>query len=147
MIYEIVCNITNEKYIGGTLTTLTQRMYKHKDSQNICKSKQIIDRGDFTVKVIETLENPSKNDLLMREKYHINNNICINKQSPIRTLEEKIIYTKQYGAEYIKKNAKKIYDNKSQFVKCDCGLDVKKFSMSHHKKSKIHTKLLNNEEV
>ena len=64
MIYEIHCNKTNEKYIGSTFN-LAKRIISHRSNKatkgnGVCKSRQIIDRGDFTLKVIETLENKTK---------------------------------------------------------------------------------------
>ena len=47
VIYEIVCNITGERYIGSTLN-YSDRKCKHKrdiDSKKKCESSKIIKRG------------------------------------------------------------------------------------------------------
>ena len=53
-IYQIVCNITGEVYIGSTKAYLTDRMSKHLNENNMhdCVSKRIIDRGDYTHQVL-----------------------------------------------------------------------------------------------
>ena len=55
IIYEIVCNITGERYIGSTTTSLKLRLKSHKDMKrrHRCSSKQIIQRGDFVSRVLE----------------------------------------------------------------------------------------------
>ena len=55
IIYEIVCNITGERYIGSTKQELKKRIEKHKDvkQKHPCSSKQIIQRGDFVSRVLE----------------------------------------------------------------------------------------------
>ena len=37
IIYEIVCNITGERYIGSTIRSLDERMSNHKNNQNSTK--------------------------------------------------------------------------------------------------------------
>ena len=55
IIYEIVCNITGERYIGSTKQKLNKRMTSHRDKKRKCKcsSKQIINRGDYQVNILE----------------------------------------------------------------------------------------------
>ena len=108
MIYEIICNITNEKYYGSTKRR--DRLKYHKSASNSCVSRQIIDRGDYIFRIIETLDNPTKHALLTKEKEYIKNNECINKMSPIRTLEE----LKEYEKEY---NKKQYASNKNDILK------------------------------
>jgi hypothetical protein len=121
MIYEIVCNITNEKYYGST--KLQNRLQFHKAISNKCNSKQIIDRGNYIFRIIETLDNPTKIELLTKEKEYIKNNECINKYSPIRTIEELRAYEKKKNDEkyllnkedILKKN-KEYYDNNKEKI-------------------------------
>ena len=54
IIYEIVCNISGERYIGSTSQKLNRRMSAHRDKRkNVCKSKQIIIREDYQVNILE----------------------------------------------------------------------------------------------
>ena len=51
-IYEIVCNITGERYIGSTTKKLSRRLTNHKEKTNLCKSRQIIEKGDFYINLL-----------------------------------------------------------------------------------------------
>jgi len=59
IIYEIVCNITGERYIGSTTTLLKYRIQKHvygaksNHPKSNYRSKEIINRGDYVVNVLE----------------------------------------------------------------------------------------------
>jgi len=53
-VYEIVCNQTNERYIGSTKLRMCLRKALHKMKTNGCKSRQIIDRGDYVINVLQT---------------------------------------------------------------------------------------------
>ncbi len=59
IIYEIVCNITGERYIGSTKNTLKQRIHSHtygarsNNPRSNYKSKQIIVRGDYQENILE----------------------------------------------------------------------------------------------
>ena len=155
MIYEIHCNKTNENYIGSTFN-LSKRIISHRSNKaekGVCKSRQIIDRGDFTIKVIETLQNPTKQELLTREKYYIKSKECINILSPIDTPEERKEKmsergklwrerNKEYKAkknkEYQEINKEKINLQRSAIIHCTCGADIAKWSLHNHKKTKFH---------
>jgi hypothetical protein len=168
MIYEIVCNITNEKYYGSTTTTETRRLDSHKCKSNTCTSKQIIDRGSYTFNVIERLDNPTKLELLIKEKEYITRNECINKLIPAQTEEElknnikngKVIYykknedrLKEYGKEWYFKNKEKTLGNVHKYYKknrdlillknkevimCECGVNYTYGNKLRHQQSKKH---------
>jgi len=87
-IYKIVCNDTNEVYYGSTCQYLCNRKTCHKDSKNICRSRPIIDRGNWDIVLVEHFPCNSKEELLMRERYYVDNNECINKFRPIISKEE-----------------------------------------------------------
>ena len=53
-VYEIVCNQTNERYIGSTSLRMCLRKALHKTKNNGCRSRQIIDRGDYVINVLQT---------------------------------------------------------------------------------------------
>ena len=69
-VYCIHCNITGDNYVGSTRNTINIRMRSHKCKANKCQSKHILARGDYTVEVLEVVFD---NDLIMREKYYMNN--------------------------------------------------------------------------
>jgi hypothetical protein len=108
IIYKITCNETGEVYYGSTTLSLNRRILMHK---SLCKrwkegkcgfttSYQIIDRGNYSYSLIETVECENKYQLEQRERYYIENNECINKVIPCRTIQE------WYEANKDKKNEK-----------------------------------------
>ena len=79
IIYEIVCNITGERYIGSTKQKLEYRIQKHRwgaksnHPTSNYKSKQIMLRGDYQVNIIE------EGDFGMeREQYYIETLVNVN---------------------------------------------------------------------
>ena len=52
-VYEIVCNQTGERYIGSTCLRICLRKALHKMKTNGCKSKQIVERNDFVINVLQ----------------------------------------------------------------------------------------------
>lgn len=95
IIYEIKCNETNEIYIGSTTQSIKQRMKTHR-RDNICISKQIIERNNYSVNILEELEFIDIKDLRIREQYYIDTTICINKINSYRSYEESLEYQKEY---------------------------------------------------
>lgn len=106
-IYKIVCNITGEQYIGGTIQKLSQRLTTHvvnKNKNNGCKSKNIILRGDYQIVLIENYPCDNKEELAKKEREHIEANICVNKNIPTRTREEYIETNRELISLYHKNN-------------------------------------------
>jgi len=89
-VYKIVCNITGEVYIGSCITTLAKRFYQHKHKNNTCSSKQITDRGDCVIVLIEAYPCENKSELFKRERYHYDRIPNINKYRPFVTEVESI---------------------------------------------------------
>jgi len=90
-IYKIVCNITGEQYIGGTIQKLSQRLTQHvrdKNKDKGYKSKEIILRGDYQIILIENYPCNSKEELERKEREHIEANVCVNKYITTRTRKE-----------------------------------------------------------
>ena len=90
-IYKIVCNITGEQYIGGTIQKLSQRLTQHvrdKNKDKKCKSKEIILRGDYQIILIENYPCNNKEELERKEREYIESNVCVNKYIPTRTDKE-----------------------------------------------------------
>ena len=108
MIYEIVCNETGERYIGSTFeTTLARRLSGHKceSKKNITtKSKQIIDRGNYYINLLQKVDVNTRDELRMKEREWIDKLDCINKiKRPFITKEESLEYLKEYRKQNITK--------------------------------------------
>jgi hypothetical protein len=96
IIYKITCNETGEVYFGSTTLSLNSRISMHKTNCKRWKegkygfttSFNIIDRGNYSYRLIETVECEDKKQLEARERYYIENNECINKFIPCRTQKE-----------------------------------------------------------
>ena len=151
MIYEILCNETGQKYYGSTYKN--NRLLAHKCSSNNTMSKSIIERGNYTFKIIEKLNNPLKNELLLKEKEYILNNDCINKYSPLRTIEEKKNQNIKTASNFYYNNKENIltcrklsYNNNKENISnmrkipllCKCGSQYTFHNKSRHEKTKKH---------
>ncbi len=102
IVYEIKCNQTNEIYIGSTSKNLKVRMRLHVLSKG-CVSKQIIERNNYSVNVLEEIEFMDIKELRMKEQIYINNVVCINKRTAYmfdedaeKRKEKKKKYQKEY---------------------------------------------------
>jgi hypothetical protein len=148
LVYAIICNETGEQYIGSTTTSLIQRLSVHKaPSQNReCKSRQIIDRNNYYVKVLED-KFDSREEMLWRERFYIETEECVNKGLPISTKEEinakkalrdktdkarqehKNYYTahaediKQKSREWYLSNKERVKEYRKTRITCECGKD------------------------
>jgi hypothetical protein len=170
-IYKLHCNITGEDYYGST-KNYYHRVIVHKCStekqlsKRQCKSRQIIDRGNYTFSTIE--ECPIE-DIKIRERYYFENFPCINQVIPFKTREEilqdmrnrgKSDIAKKYKAEYRAKHKDELcekqkarYNNNKEEHKerrkasayvCVCGINVSSTSnRCQHEKSQRHQKFIN----
>ena len=134
-IYQIVDNINDNKYIGSTCKTLKTRLSEHKSDykrflkglyHNV-KSFDIIKNNDYNIELLEDCDIKTKNELLARERFFIENNECLNKVIPGRTKKEYKIVSKDKIRE--------------KFI-CICGGNYTHCNKSHHFKSIKHQKLL-----
>jgi group I intron endonuclease len=147
-IYCIECLETGEKYIGST-KNFHRRMIQHKSDakrrKRPPKSKQIIDRGNYTSCIVEEVEDDGK--LLEREQYHINATECINKVNPFGF--DKKAYDKEYGKWYREENHEKekvrwtFYNqaNREKYrekIVCECGHTCTLRNKARHRRSKKH---------
>ena len=95
-IYKIVCNITGEVYVGSCNNqTLLHRLRRHKNNLD-CSSKQIMQRGNYRIELIEEIDNKTKDELFWRERYWFERIDCINIYRPIVTKEEEKPKEKEY---------------------------------------------------
>jgi hypothetical protein len=119
-IYKIVCN--GLTYYGSTCEpTLARRLaghvahYKHykKGKGVYMRSFDIIETGEYSIILVEGFVCDTKDQLHARERYYIENNECINKYIPGRTLKE----WRDTHKEYIKEQAKIYQDTHKEHRK------------------------------
>ncbi len=161
-IYKIECGETGRIYIGSTIQTLKQRLCQHKSeskygrlesNRNKCATKDFINPS---ITLIENYSCDTKEKLLMRELYWMQNIECINTVRPILSKEERAQANKRYDIkkrekykEQIKERKKKYYENNKEKINrknrekitCECGCIIARGNMADHKKSKKHIKL------
>ena len=129
LIYEIICNETNERYIGSTFEpTVARRIAAHRAKSNDCCSKQIICRGNYSYGLLETVLVNSRDELRMKEREWFDKLPNINKFKPYVTKDELIEYQteyreqnkdkiRQYMKEYGEQNKDKLKEYKKEYRK------------------------------
>lgn len=88
-IYQLVCRITGEKYVGSTVMKLEYRLHGHMNTTSGCSSRIIIERGDYYIDLLEEYSCNTIKDLRMREREWFDKGGWINKKRPYITNEEK----------------------------------------------------------
>ena len=137
-IYKLVSPHTDEIYIGSTTQKLCNRMGQHlrdfKIGKNKCTCVKLLELGEVKIILIEECPCDTKEQLLKRERYYIENTVCVNKYIPGRTIKEyyednkerllkiqKVHYETnkekitQYRKEYLEKNKEKISQQRKGF--------------------------------
>jgi hypothetical protein len=116
-IYKIVDNTNGNVYIGSTCEpTLAHRLAKHrghyreylKGGNRYITSFKILENNDYSIVLLEEFPCETKDQLLARERFYIENNGCINKKIPTRTQKEWREDNKNYQKEYKEQNKDKI---------------------------------------
>ena len=128
-VYRIHCNIKNEDYYGSTDRDIEERMEYHRASiDHPAKpvSASIIERNDWSYEIMEEVDYIIRVDLLMRERYYIENYPCINIIIPYRTMEEKRQYNIEYNREYRRQRKlnpeyRSTRERKYKSFECECG--------------------------
>ena len=165
IIYEIVCLTTGERYIGSTITTLTNRKSKHYKNNNTT-SKKIIERNNYQVNELETFTTKFQLAILLKEQYYIDNTKNINKNRALDLYEkirkkrnkdlarknrinnpEKIqIYNKQYNLinKDLLNKTKRDKRRNEEKIKCRCGGTYTSNHKNRHFQTTIHKKYLDN---
>ena len=129
-IYKIVCNETGLVYLGSTTQALSQRLQGHKKNyksylsgkNNYIHSFKVLENDNYNIFLIEDYLCERKEQLLSRERFWIENNDCVNKNFPTRTVKEwnevnkdKLkMYNKKYRASTKGKEHKKEYLEKNK---------------------------------
>ena len=129
-IYKITGN--GLTYYGSTCQALSKRLAKHKDDKRVynqgnlnnkMSSFEILDAIDCNICLVELYPCNSREELLMRERFYIENNECVNKVCPIRTTEElkqkkkeeKKLYYERHP-EKKKEQAKRYYEKQKAII-------------------------------
>ena len=112
-IYKIICLETGLVYIGSTCEpTLARRLATHRadyklylnGKKNYITSFKVLENEVFEIVLIENCLCNSKDELHKQERFFIENNVCVNKHIPGRTVEE-----------YYEANKNAILDNKKVY--------------------------------
>jgi len=150
-VYRIHCNIKNEDYYGSTENDIETRMQQHITdvmcNRSHCISSQIIERDDWYYEIMEEVDYIIKTDLLLRERYYIENYQCINIRVPYRTKEEMREYRKLHKRQYCIDNpdyVKRQRDRKNIKCECPCGENYTNSNRAQHLKSKKHKRYIDN---
>ena len=117
-IYELLCQSTGERYIGSCTTTLAKRLYAHKKKSNVCASKQIIERGNYEMTLLEDFSCNRKDQLTARERFYYDLLPNINRQRPMRLETDKEAIAKEareYRTEYNLVNKEKIAEQMKMY--------------------------------
>jgi hypothetical protein len=127
-IYKIICNETGKCYVGSTCEpTLARRLAKHvahykywiNNNMNYITSFEIIKNNNYAIVLIENYPFKRKDELHARERYWIENNECVNKYIPTRTIKEyykdNAEKLKEYNKEYQIENADKIKEYRKEY--------------------------------
>lgn len=120
IIYKIQCNVTGEVYYGSTQQSLNRRISNHKSKckgwkEGKCRyttSFQIIERGNYSYSLIETVDCEDRKQLETRERMFIETNECINKTIPVMTDKEYKDYQDAYRQ--ANKDTKKEYNKQNR---------------------------------
>ena len=147
-IYQIVCNDTGEVYIGSTVTSLERRLSTHKAPTSTCCSKQIIDRNNYYIELLETYPCNNEFELNRKEGEYQRAIECINHNIAGRTYKEyyqnnKEVIIKQKH-EYRQNNLEAIKAYKCKVVICECGTKSTNGHLKRHKLTKKHIDLMTN---
>tara|TARA_R110002012_G_scaffold263018_1_gene445521 strand:+ start:78 stop:464 length:387 start_codon:yes stop_codon:yes gene_type:complete len=122
-----------------------------------------VDLKECKIILVENINCNSKEELLKKERWYIENNECVNKRIPGRTNKQYYQENKEKIAKLAKTyneiNRKKVLEIKKKYrdsnkeklltqaaekTTCECGAVVRKDCFLRHKKSKKHIKFIDN---
>ena len=112
-IYKIVSNVNDDVYYGSTIErTLARRLVQHRTDYkrylagkyNNVTSFKILETNDYDIVLVERVNCNSKEELHQRERFYIENNACVNKVRPNRTVKEWYNDNKEKIKEYREEN-------------------------------------------
>jgi hypothetical protein len=112
-IYKLTCG--DLTYYGSTTQKyLSSRLAQHKQMNHKITSKYLFEKGETIITLVEDFPCERKEQLFARERYYIENNECINKNLPTRTVKEwrhdNIIKYSEKRKEYYNEHKQQIKD-------------------------------------
>ena len=162
-IYKLIDNTNDNVYIGSCCSSLRTRLSIHKCSyeiflfkniksyeilknKNYIKSYEIIKNGDYKIELLEDCNVKTKEELLEREHFYIENNECLNKKISDINYEQyyndNINKINDYQKEYYKKKIEKEYRKAKKYRKankerfeCECGSQYMSYNKSKTSKN------------
>jgi hypothetical protein len=152
-IYKLVLN--DEVYYGSTVENLKERFSKHKSNfkrfqegktKKRCSAFTLFEKDCENVKceLVELFPCDERSELHKRERFFIENNTCINKLMPTRTIEEyKIACSEKIKASKAKwsnANRTQIKTRANTKIACECGGKYTLANKSVHLRSKKHSR-------
>ena len=141
-IYQVVCNITGETYVGSTCKSLKDRLAEHKICNDCC-SKQIIQRGNYYIDLLENYPCENRYELYRKEGEYQKSIKCINKIVAGRTHKEYYQEHKEQKVKYQQDNKEKIKARVGKIIICECGSKSTQHHLARHKLTKKHIDLMN----
>jgi hypothetical protein len=155
-IYKLISLLTDDIYIGSTTLSLSLRKahhrrhyksYKENNKGGYCTSFKLFDFGEVDIILIEEVKCNNREQLHARERFHIENNLCVNKKIPCRNNTSKEYYQNNKEQElnrakkYAKEHRKQINNKRRelQIINCECGGYYRTDRKSRHFKTLIHT--------
>ena len=160
-IYKIECNTTGEVYYGSTIEHyMCDRMTKHRydaKKRETITAHKILNRGNYNYKVVEYFPCNNKTELQTRERWWIENNVCINRNIPLQTRaeyyeknrDERMKGMREYyennkerllkqQQEYRQNNIELVKSKENEKFTCECGGQYTRTNKSQHIKTKKH---------
>lgn len=139
-IYRVVCDETNQEYIGSTTQKLCYRLGQHKNKYNTCKTKNFINPKIFLIKNCPC---NSKEELIAIERKYIESIQCVNKYIPGRTPKEWREQNKELTSKLFKEWSEKNKEKHKEKINCECGGFYTHRNYSHHIKTQSHINGIN----
>ena len=157
-IYKITNDVNNDIWIGSTCDTLVKKFSVHKADaiRNLRKDciihNLIREHGfdRFRIQLIEEFPCDDVYQLRQRQGHHIRELNAINKYADDKDYREK---NKEHIRERLKEYSRKpevkkrIKERSSEIVVCECGCSLTRYSLSKHRKTKVHLNFITQKQV
>lgn len=142
-IYKIICDDFDKIYIGSTVQKLCMRLASHKSKQ-CCHSRELFKYPNVKIELIERFPCSSKDELRIREQYHINENKnqCINNKNAYISIQDMKERDRLNRIEHYRLNKDVIREQQKEKIICECGIELNKNHKSRHIKTNKHIELM-----
>lgn len=138
-IYKIISSNSDSVYIGSTVQKLNQRLNEH-----VCLyTNEIVKCGDYKIILIELYPCVTRDELLKREQYWIDNSNVVNKKKAYNPTYIKDYYNNNKEKEKIRSkiykelNKEKIKIKRAKRILCDiCNKEIQSGNKARHQQSK-----------